>query len=101
MHRELSIRILRLSRSTYVLSAHGPVDAGGAGQLAEELERLPAEHLIVDLLDVPALDPSAIDVLRDAEERARLTVVAEPRLLRFAAFRMRSALADAVAEALA
>jgi anti-anti-sigma regulatory factor len=101
MHRALSIRVLRLNRSTYVLTAHGPVDAGGAGKLAEELRRLPAERLIVDLLDVPALDPSAIDVLRGAEERAHLTVVAEPRLLRFAPFRVRYALSDAVAEVLA
>ena len=95
------MRVFRLDRSTYVLSLQGRVTTERAGEIADELARLRPRRLIVDVTDVPELDPHVVELLGDADLRSELTVVARPRALPPTfPFRLHYALSDAVAETL-
>ena len=99
-------KLLRVGRSTFVLTLWGDLDAFAVEALRVDLERLRDSHVIVDLLEVTHVGP-AITLLEHAGQAGVVSVVADrppTEALHHAEsaqfLRVHDALSDAVGEAL-
>lgn len=84
-HLRFRLSSAQLNGDTFVITLRGEIDAFQALEVDRELEALQvngARHVVVDLLDVPSLEPTVISVLLMHARRLRidggeLTLVSE------------------------
>lgn len=84
-HLRFRLSSAQLKGDTFVVTLRGEIDTLQALEIDRELEALQvrgAQYVVVDLLDVPALEPTAVSVLLMHARRLRinggeLTVVSE------------------------
>lgn len=113
---EFTVSAAELAAGTYVVTLGGEIDSYTAPELGRALEPLAskgAREIVVDLLDVPFIDSTALGILLRTSRRLRtdggtlVLVTDDPRILRAfeisglaAHFRFERSLADAVAGSL-
>lgn len=117
MSVDLRITTAEVAEGAHVVTLGGELDTSAAPEVERELEQIVSgrtRYLIVDLLEVPFLDSTALGVLLRFSRRLRLggaefvLVTDDPRLLRMleisglrSQFRIERSLGGAVEDALA
>ena len=89
-HLRFRLSSAQLNDDTFVLTLRGEIDTYQALEVDRELAALQlngARHVVIDLLDVPSLEPSVMSVLLMHSRRLRvnggeLTLVSEERDLK-------------------